>query len=127
MPFALTLDGHTYRTDRLTVAQAEQIETDLGIPWSVFNPVRSAGAFRRLVDTVAGPGRGNLTLGEASRAVRWVDDDLPRLFHDGMPAGGGRSMDLYVVFFSRPPWCWPPSVTRQQTVRDLDLLIESLQ
>lgn len=27
--------------------------------------------------------------------------------------------------FARPPWCWPGSVTRAQTLRDLQMIVES--
>lgn len=66
--------------------------------------------------------------------VRWaditidiVDDDLPDIYEDGRPVSGGRAMDGFITLFARPPWCWPPDVTRRQTIRDLRLILASLE
>jgi hypothetical protein len=28
--------------------------------------------------------------------------------------------------FAGPPWSWPPSVTREQSMRDLELILDAL-
>lgn len=53
-------------------------------------------------------------------------DGLPDMWQEGIPAMGGRLMDPYVVAFGRPPYCWPPEVTRAQRLRDLDLILSSI-
>jgi hypothetical protein len=38
------------------------------------------------------------------------------------PSEGGRTHDGWVAIYGTPPWCWPPTVTRQQSIRDLRLI-----
>jgi len=37
------------------------------------------------------------------------------------------TFDDYVVLFSRPPYAWPPDVTRRQSIRDLMLLVNAFE
>lgn len=103
--------GRVHRADRLTVDEIDTLE-GAATPKIVAALLEAAGA--------------------DPNQVRWADltvtdaeDDLPRLWEDGHPTDGGRSMDRYVVAFARPPYCWPPSVTRAQTIRDLSLILVS--
>lgn len=105
--------GRVFRTDRLTVDQVDTLES--ATPATVISALLN-------------------TAGVDPYTVRWSDvvfdtaeDDLPDTFEDGRPVGGGRPMDPYVVTFAKPPWCWPPDVTRRQTIRDLHLILTSLE
>src|SRR5437870_12283985 len=63
--------------------------------------------------------------------VRWAEvaaaetDTMPSAYNDGIPSAGGRLMDGYVVAFAQR-FSWPPSTTRAQSLRDLQLLAEAL-
>lgn len=65
----------------------------------------------------------NMTVSEATRAIA-AEESLPESYVDGLPKDGGRMVDRYVVAFAKR-FSWPPSVTRQQTLRDLHLISES--
>jgi len=103
MPFELVLEGKTYRTDDLTIEEAEIIEDVSGRTWLQLNPMRSAKEFRAVAvaflsrDFDADKAKlmvAGLAIQTAQDAVRFVDDDLPRLFEDGLPdpkAEGGNS------------------------------------
>lgn len=95
MPFELTLDGRSYRTDGLTLAEAEQLESEAGKSWLELNPIRSAKEFRVIATCFLrrdlNPDKAQaiiaeLTLGTAMESVRWVDDDLPDTYNDGIPS-----------------------------------------
>jgi hypothetical protein len=101
VPFELTIDGQVFRTDELTLAEAETLEVECGRTWLELNPVRSAKEFRATARLFLARTRtpeeastavAGLTIGEAMKAVKWVADDLPDMFEDGLPkAGGGNS------------------------------------
>jgi hypothetical protein len=102
------------RYERLTVGQLADIETEHG-------PV-SRGTFRQLRAICEALGvTDDLPLTD----VHAVDDDLPSTYTEYVPTDGNES-DRLVAFFAHQPWCWPPSVTRAQTVRDLQLILDSL-
>lgn len=95
MPFELTLDGRVYRTDSLTLAEAEQLEAEVGKSWLELNPIKSAKEFRviatRFLIRDLNPDKAQaivaeLTLGTAMQSVKWVDDDLPDTYDDGIPS-----------------------------------------
>lgn len=94
VPFQVTLDGKAYSTDSLTLDEADRLEEECGRTWLELNPVRSSKEFRAVarvfldrdhspvdVDRVV----AGITIGAAMDAVEWVDNDLPRLFEDGLP------------------------------------------
>jgi hypothetical protein len=108
----ITFEGRAHREDDLTIDMAERIEELVGESW------RGTG------NSGVGPGEGVEGQrvppdGEAGR--RRLADDVCRR----KPSEGGRPLDAYVVFFGRPPYCWPPSVTKSQKLRDLRLLLEA--
>jgi hypothetical protein len=101
MPFELSLNGATYRTDSLTLDEAERLETECGKTWLKLNPALSAKEFKATarvflardhapadVDRLVSA----MTVGTAMQAVAWVEDDLPTMFEDGLPkAAAGNS------------------------------------
>jgi hypothetical protein len=100
--------------ERLTVGQLADIETEHG-------PV-SRGTFRQLRAICEALGvTDDLPMSE----IREVPDDLPTTYNEYVPTDGNES-DRWIAFFAQSPWCWPPSITRQQTVRDLQLILDSL-
>lgn len=103
MAFQVTLEGKAYSTDSLTLDEAEVLEEECGRTWLELNPVRSSKEFRATARVFLhrdyAPGDvdrivNGITIAAAMRAVVWVDDDLPKVFEDGMPdpkAAGGPS------------------------------------
>lgn len=94
MPFELTLDGHTYNTNELLLADAVEIEKMLGKTWRELNPLGSAEEFRAFAlvclkqdhaEDVAAKIVEDMPLGAALGAARWVGDDLPEVYEDGLP------------------------------------------
>jgi hypothetical protein len=101
MPFELILDGHTYNTDELSVAEAVELEKALGKTWGQLNPLKSAEEFQAFAAIClrrdhpaeqAAKIAAELPLGEALSAGRWISDDRPTEYEDGFPkAEGGPS------------------------------------
>jgi hypothetical protein len=98
MPFELTIDGKVYRTDDLTIAEAEQLEEECGQTWLALNPMRSAKEFRATAalflrrsrdPEVAAKEAAAITIKVAQENMRWVDDNLPTEFADNIPKVGG--------------------------------------
>jgi hypothetical protein len=98
VPFELTLDGHTYNTDDLTVAEAVALEKELGRSWQQLNPLGSAEEFQAFAAVClrrhhsaeeAAKLAAELPLGVALAAAKWVADDLPIMFEDGLPKAEG--------------------------------------
>jgi len=98
VPFELVLDGHTYSTDDLSVAQAVELEKELGRTWRELNPLGSAAEFQAFAKVCLSrdhPGdqaaklAAELPLGVALAAARWVDGDLPTTYEDGLPKAEG--------------------------------------
>lgn len=98
MPFEITIDGHAYRTDDLTIAEAEQLEEECGQTWLTLNPLRSAKEYRATVvlfltrtraPDVAAKEAAAITVKMAQDGARWVDDNLPTEFEDGFPKAEG--------------------------------------
>lgn len=108
------VDGVTLRLDDLPLGEVERLEGAV--------KVRQVAAL--LSHAGYDPNR-----------MRWADldlkgdadDDLPHIYNNGMPTAGGRPGDPYVVLFGRPPYCWPPLLTRAQPLRDLELIRASLE
>lgn len=106
MAFQVTLEGKAYSTDSLTLGEAEVLEAECGRTWLELNPVRSSKEFRATARVFLhrdyAPGDvdrivNGFTIKMAMGAVVWVDDDLPRVFEDGMPdpkAEGGPSTTI---------------------------------
>lgn len=95
MPFEVTLDGRAYRTDSLTLIEAEALEGETGKSWLELNPVKSAKEFRCIalcfLRRDLNPDKAQavvaeLTLGQAMASVKWVADDLPDTYDDGIPS-----------------------------------------
>lgn len=100
MPFELELDGHTYNTDLLRLADAVELEKMLGRTWRELNPLGSAEEFQAFAlvclrqDHPADQAAkivDELPLGAALAAARWVEDDLPASYEDGFPKAEGES------------------------------------
>lgn len=98
MPFEITIGGKAYRTDDLTIAEAEQLEDECGKTWLELNPLRSAKEYRatataflrrNLAPEVAAKEAAAITIKVAQEMVRWVDDNLPTEFRDGLPKEEG--------------------------------------
>ena len=94
MPFELTLDGKVYNTDILSVSEAVELEKMIGRPWTQLNPLGSAEEFQAFATVClshdhpadqAAKIAADLPLGVALSAARWVPDDLPDGFEDGLP------------------------------------------
>lgn len=94
MPFEITIDGKAFRTDDLTIAEAEQLEEECGQTWLTLNPIRSAKEYRATAalflrrtrdPDVAAKEAAAITVKEAQDGTRWVDDNLPVEFADGLP------------------------------------------
>lgn len=98
MPFELILDGRTYSTDQMSVAEAVELEKVLDKTWRELNPLSSAEEFQAFAaiclrrdhpSDQAAKMAAELPLGEALLAARWVDDDRPTEYEDGSPKAEG--------------------------------------
>lgn len=98
MPFEITIDGKVFRTDDLTIAEAEQLEEECGQTWLTLNPIRSAKEYRATAvlflsrtrpPDVAAKEAAAITVKVAQENARWVDDNLPTEFSDGLPKEEG--------------------------------------
>jgi hypothetical protein len=94
MPFELSLNGSIFNTDDILLREMVDIEAELDEAWVLINPLRSAAALRLLARTflLRDHPEGEvtemidaLTVGQARKVVRWVDDDLPTQYEDGIP------------------------------------------
>lgn len=94
MPFEIKLNGRAYTTDQLTLEEAEALELECGKTWLELNPIRSAKEFKATARVFLTREKGadeaarivsTLTLRAALDAVRWVDEDIPDVFVDGIP------------------------------------------
>lgn len=118
MPFEITIDGHAYRTDDLTVAEAEELEDECGQTWLQLNPIRSAKEFRATAalflrrtrtPEVAAKEAAALTVKAAQENVRWVEDNLPTEFSDGIPKEEGSPSTTTSSASPDPPGDGPPT------------------
>jgi len=100
MPFELELGGRKYNTDDLSIAEAVEIEKTLGRTWQQLNPLGSAEEFQAFATMClrrdhpadqAAKIAAELPLGVALAAAKWVADDLPATFEDGLPKAEGGS------------------------------------
>lgn len=94
MPFELTINGRTYNTDQLSVAETVELEKMLGHTWRELNPLASAEEFQAFAticlrrDHPADQAvklAAELPLGAALAAACWVESDLPTSYEDGLP------------------------------------------
>jgi hypothetical protein len=118
----------------LTLEEAQAIESELDVPWMEVASLKSIGYVKAILVALLSRDRprevaeveaAGATVGEVKSAIS--PDELPDYYEDGMPKAGGRSLDSYIVAFGLPPYCWPPTVTRKQTFRDLHLLNDAAQ
>lgn len=103
MPYRITVEGVTFDTDDLTLDEAIAIEQATGVPWTSINPLRSGEHCKLVIaaylartrgQEVAAKTVGAMTLREVLEAVKWVEDDLPTEYEDGLPkAGDGPATD----------------------------------
>lgn len=116
MPFELELDGHTYNTDQLRLADAVELEKVLGRTWQELNPLRSAEEFQAFAliclrqDHPADQAAkivDELPLGAALAAARWVGDDLPDAYEDGLPKVAGERSTITSSSSPEPPITGP--------------------
>jgi hypothetical protein len=101
VPFEIKVDGQTFRTDDLTLAEATVIEKATGTSWLYLNPLRSAEQCQETMIVFLSRSRpraaaeafvGALGIRKAIDAVTKVDEDLPDEYEDGLPkAEGGPS------------------------------------
>lgn len=98
MPFFLELDGQSFRTDDLTLEEAERLEGECGRTWLELNPVRSAKEFRATARVfltrqhapeVAAKMVSEMTIAQATAAVKFVPEDLPEIYEDDLPKAAG--------------------------------------
>lgn len=98
MPFEIEIGGNVFRTDDLTIVEAERLEEQCGKTWLQLNPLRSAKEFRAtailflcrtLTPDVAAKEADAITIKMAQDSTRWVDDNLPTEFVDGLPKAAG--------------------------------------
>lgn len=101
----------------LTLEQIDQAELDSGVSTLRRGDARS---MRRFLSALLGDDIAESTVAELNAALD-PDGDLPVTFEDGVPTDGGRASDRWVVVCAKA-FGWPPTVTRQQTLRDLHLL-----
>lgn len=95
MPFELVLEGRTYSTDDLTIAEAVALEKELGRTWRELNPLASAEEFQAFATACLSRDHpadqaakivAGLPLSVALTAASWVTDgDLPDTYEDGHP------------------------------------------
>jgi hypothetical protein len=94
VPFEITIDGHVYRTDDLTIEEAVALEEECDKTWLQLNPVRSAKEFqataalflrRTRTPEVAAKEAAAMKVKIAQENIRWVGDDLPTEYVDGIP------------------------------------------
>lgn len=100
MPFELVLDGHTYNTDLFLLSDVVGLERALGRTWRELNPLASAEEFQAFAlvalkqdhpADVAEKIVATLPLGVSLAAARWVGDDLPDVYEDGLPKAEGEA------------------------------------
>jgi hypothetical protein len=98
VPFEITIDGHVYRTDDLTIEEAVALEEECDKTWLQLNPLRSAKEFRATAalflrrtrsPEVAAKEAASMSVKVAQESMHWVDDNLPTEFVDGIPKEGG--------------------------------------
>lgn len=120
MPFELTLDGHVYSTDELSVAEAVELEKMLGKTWRELNPLGSAEEFQAFAAVClrrdhpaeqAAKIARETSLGVALAAARWVGGDLPDTYEDGSPVPKveGEPSTTTSSIFPDPPTDGPPT------------------
>jgi hypothetical protein len=118
MPFELTLDGHLYNTDELRLSDAVELEKTLGRTWRELNPLGSAEEFvafatvclrRDHPDDVAAKIVADLSLGKALAAARWVGDDTPDTYEDGLPKAEAGSSTTTSSGSPEPPGTGRPT------------------
>lgn len=94
MPYRITIDDATFESDDLTLDEAIAIEQATGTAWSNLNPMRSGEHCKLVIAAYLARTRGpeeaakvvgSMTLREVLAAVKWVDDDLPTEYEDGLP------------------------------------------
>lgn len=112
-------DGRNHVVDDLPLAVIDKVERETGQRWDTL--VKSPRGLAAIASALIGADASTLS----PTALRVVGDDRPVEYVDGLPSAGGWTADRFVVMFGRPPWCWPPDVTRRQTLRDLLVLAES--
>ena len=100
MPFEISLEGRTYSTDYLSVAEAVELEEMLGRSWRELHPAGSAAEFQAFATMFLRrdhPGEqaakiaAEMPLGTALAAVAWKESDLPDVYEDGLPKAVGGS------------------------------------
>jgi hypothetical protein len=118
VPFEITIDGHAYRTDDFTIDEAEQLEVECGRTWLELNPTRSAKEFRATValflrrtrsPEVAAKEAGAMSVKDAQDNMRWVSDNLPTEFMDGIPKEEGSPSTTTSSSSLDPPGDGPPT------------------
>lgn len=115
MPLAIRCGERSFRSDHLSINELELLD----------ERTLSPGALLKFLSRVGIDDPRDIRFADLSLEV--IDDDLPTEFADGIPVTGGSHFDFYLVAFSKPPWCWPPDVTRRQRLRDLDLLLDAME
>lgn len=100
MGFQVTLDGVVYRTDDLTIDEAGVLEKECGKTWLELNPIRTSIEFKATARLFLARDHdpdqvekllAGYTISDAMAAVVWVDDDLPRVFEEGLPKAEGEA------------------------------------
>lgn len=94
MPFVITFDGRSFNTDDLTIDEVAVVERETNLSWLVVNPAETAMGWRAIVkaflcreesaETVA-KRLAKVKVKEAMNTVKWVEDDLPDVYEDGIP------------------------------------------
>lgn len=127
---ALRVAGRLLRVDDLPLGLLDALEQECGCPLGEVAPGRDAShaaATARMLISHAGldeslVGRVRLTDFESA------EDDLPTLFVDGVPKGGGRATDVWIAQLCRPPFAFTPRQVRNEfSRRDVTLLVEAMR
>lgn len=118
MPFELTIDGQVYRTDDLTIEEAAALEKECDKTWLQLNPLRSAQEFqataamflrRTRAPEVAAKEAAAIRVQVAQESIRWVDDNLPTEYVDGIPKAEGSPSTTMSSASPEPPGDGPPT------------------
>lgn len=97
MAYKITAFGQSWNTEDLTVAEAEQLESELGCSYLLINPLVIIKHYRAVLSLFLAREMAPETAREKVEAqtigtmgeVTKVDENLPTMYEDGAPKVGG--------------------------------------
>lgn len=122
--WALNWQGRQVRGDDLTLGEVEEVERLAGSPWARVMPWNSARHARACATVAAARlGVADVSMARMSDFVK-ADDDLAKLWQDGVPTSGGRGADRWIAQLCLPPFSFTPRQVRDEfTVRDIEVIL----